>query len=67
MTNTTLALLGGTPAIQVGFKPFNTIGDEEIVAVTDVMRSGVLSGYIGARGEAFMGGPRVRAFEAAAA
>ena len=63
----TLALLGGKPAIQASFKAFNTIGDEEVAAVTEVLRSGVLSGYIGARGEAFMGGPRVRAFEAAAA
>lgn len=67
MTNTTLALFGGTPAVQAGFKAFNTIGNEEITAVTEVLRTGVLSGYIGARGEAFMGGPRVRAFEAAAA
>ena len=67
MTTQTLALFGGTPAIQAGFNPFNTIGAEEVAAVTDVLNSGVLSGYIGARGEAFMGGPRVRAFEAAAA
>ena len=67
MSTPTLALMGGKPAIQASFKAFNTIGDEEVAAVTQVLRSGVLSGYIGARGEAFMGGPRVRAFEAAAA
>ena len=67
MTNPTLALLGGKPAVLAGFKAFNTIGNEEIAAVTEVLRSGVLSGYIGARGEAFMGGPKVKAFEAAAA
>ncbi len=67
MSTTTLALMGGKPAIEASFKAFNTIGDEEVAAVTEVLRSGVLSGYIGARGEAFMGGPRVRAFEAAAA
>ena len=67
MSTPTLALLGGKPAIEVTFKAFNTIGDEEVAAVTEVLRSGLLSGYIGARGEAFMGGPRVRAFEAAAA
>ena len=67
MTTQTLALLGGKPAIQIGFKAFNTIGKEELTAVTEVLETGVLSGYIGARGEAFMGGPRVRAFEAAAA
>lgn len=67
MTTQTLALLGGKPAIQISFKAFNTIGKEELIAVTAVLETGVLSGYIGARGEAFMGGPRVRAFEAAAA
>ncbi len=67
MYTPTLALMGGKPAIDASFKAFNTIGDEEVAAVTEVLRSGVLSGYIGARGEAFMGGPRVRAFEAAAA
>jgi perosamine synthetase len=67
MTTATLAMLGGTPAINTSFKPFNTIGQEELTAVTAVLHSGVLSGYIGARGEAFMGGPQVRAFEAAAA
>lgn len=67
MTTQTLALLGGKPAIQIGFKAFNTIGKEELTAVTAVLETGVLSGYIGAKGEAFMGGPRVRAFETAAA
>ena len=67
MTQDKLALLGGTPAIQTAFTPFNTIGEEELAAATEVIRSGVLSGYIGAPGEAFMGGPKVRAFEATAA
>lgn len=67
MSTSKLAIVGGKPSIQVGFKPFNTIGDEEVKVVTDVLRSGVLSGYIGARGEAFMGGPRVKTFESAAA
>ena len=66
MTQDKLALLGGTPAIQTAFTPFNTIGEEELAAATEVIRSGVLSGYIGAPGEAFMGGPKVRAFEATA-
>lgn len=67
MNTQTLALLGGTPAVQTHFKPFNTIGEEELAAATAVIRSGVLSAYIGAPGAAFMGGPRVRAFEDAAA
>jgi perosamine synthetase len=67
MNTQTLALLGGPPAVQTHFKPFNTIGEEELAAATEVIRSGVLSAYIGAPGAAFMGGPRVRAFEDAAA
>ena len=68
MNNDQLALFGGVPTIsKKTFKPFNTIGQEELDAVTGVMRSGVLSAYIGARGEAFMGGPQVRSLEAAAA
>lgn len=67
MSNEPLALFGGRPAIQGSFKPFNTIGAEELEAASQVIRSGVLSGYIGAPGEGFMGGPRVRAFEAQAA
>jgi perosamine synthetase len=67
VTNETLAILGGRPAIQGTFKRFNTIGEEELAAATSVIRTGVLSAYIGAPGEAFMGGPSVRAFEAQAA
>ncbi len=60
----TLALLGGTPAVrQLPAHP-SLLGDADIEAVTQVMRGGVLSGYIGAPGQAFMGGERVRAFEA---
>ena len=67
MTKESLAMLGGTSAITRRFKPFNTIGQEELDAASEVIRSGVLSGYIGAPGEAFLGGPKVRAFESAAA
>ena len=64
---TRLALYGGTPLIDRPFARYNTIGDEEIAAVTEVMRSGVLSAYIGAPGEYFMGGEQVRALEDEAA
>ena len=43
------------------------MGEDDVAAASAVIRSGVLSGYIGAPGEAFMGGPRVRALEAQAA
>ena len=62
-----LALLGGTPVIDAPLAPFRSVGEEEAQAAAQVVRGGVLSAYIGAAGEAFMGGPAVRAFEAKAA
>lgn len=62
-----LALLGGQRLIDAPLTPFNTIGEDDIAAAVEVMRSGVLSAYLGAPGPGFMGGPRVRALEAAAA
>lgn len=59
----TLALLGGDPSIVDPLTPFESVGEDEVVAATRVIRSGVLSGYIGAPGEAFLGGREVRAFE----
>jgi dTDP-4-amino-4,6-dideoxygalactose transaminase len=58
-----LAIRGGTPAVTRPLKPYASIGEEERLAVDQVMRDGVLSGYIGAWGEAFDGGPVVRRFE----
>ena len=43
--------------------PYRSIGEEERMAVDAVMRSGLLSGYVGAWCEAFDGGPVVREFE----
>ncbi len=45
------------------FQRYNPIGDEERMAVKRVMESGVLSAYIGAWGQDFLGGPEVQAFE----
>src|SRR5262245_52842389 len=59
-----LALLGGAPSIRRPLRPYSSIGEEERVAVDAVMRTGVLSGYVGAWCEAFYGGPMVRDFEA---
>lgn len=67
MTSNALALLGGAPSIAQPLALFNTIGDDDISAAVEVLKSGVLSAYIGAPGAGFMGGPRVRALEAAAA
>lgn len=59
----TLAILGGRPAISRPMTPAPAMDEHDVQAVTSVIRDGVLSGYIGAPGEAFLGGPRVRAFE----
>lgn len=62
-----LALFGGAPVIASPLPPFHSVGEEEAQAAAEVVRGGVLSAYIGAPGEFFMGGPRVRAFEEQAA
>lgn len=67
MTNERLALHGGTPVISTPLASFKSIGEDEVAVVSDVIRSGVLSAYIGAPGPGFMGGQRVRQFERQAA
>lgn len=59
-----LALLGGNPVIDTPLAPYNRIGAAERKAVLDALESGVLSGYIGAPGPEFEGGPKVRELEA---
>jgi perosamine synthetase len=43
----TLAMFGGKPAVDGGLRRFNTIGNKEMAAVTNAMRNGPLSGYLG--------------------
>ncbi len=62
-----LALHGGTPVIGGPLESFKSMGPEEEAAAVRVVRSGVLSAYIGAPGDGFMGGTEVRAFERKAA
>jgi perosamine synthetase len=64
MNDNTLALFGGKPVITEPLPHPNLLGDADVAAAIEVIRGQVLSGYIGAPGEAFMGGPKVRAFEA---
>lgn len=45
--------------------PHNTIGREEIAACTRVLKSGILSDYVGRAGEKFLGGKEVKKLEAA--
>ena len=63
----TLAIYDGSPIISVPFPPYSSLGDEEITAANRVLRSGVLSAFIGASGSGFYGGPEVLALEKAAA
>jgi perosamine synthetase len=58
-----LALLGGPPEIDKPLTPYNSIGSKEAAAVAKVIDSGVLSGFIGAPGAGFLGGPQVRSLE----
>jgi perosamine synthetase len=60
-----LAIHGGTPVRSRPFPPQNTIGEEEKRAVMEVLDSGNLSQFLGEWSEDFLGGPRVRAAEAA--
>lgn len=62
-----LAIHGGPPTIPFELETFNSMGEEEVEAASRVIRSGVLSAYIGASGDAFLGGKEVRAFEQQAA
>ena len=59
-----LALFGGPKIITKPFRPYNPIGKEEVAAATAVIKSGVLSKYIGAWHPDFLGGPKVKEFEA---
>lgn len=61
----TLALLGGKPTLERPLAPYNSMGEEEVVALARVARSGKLSCFIGAWCDDFDGGPEIRAFEKA--
>ncbi|MCE9599000.1 MAG: DegT/DnrJ/EryC1/StrS family aminotransferase [Spirochaetia bacterium] len=58
-----LAIFGGPAVIQQPFQRFNEIGAEEEAAVLSVLRSGVLSQFIGVWAPDFFGGPRVQQLE----
>jgi len=60
-----LAILGGAKSIRKVFDRHNSIGNEEIDAVVDVMKSGVLSKFLGAWDPDFFGGKKILQFEKA--
>lgn len=64
-TDTHLAINGGGKVIDTPFKRYNPIGTEEVEAATAVVRSGVLSQFIGCWDPDFYGGPKVQEFERA--
>lgn len=64
MSISKLALFGGSKVIDREFKRYNSIGQEEIDAVTKVVASGNLSQFLGCWDKDFFGGPMVKAFEA---
>jgi perosamine synthetase len=67
MSKELLAINGGVPVIGTRLASFKSIGEDEVSVVSEVIRGGVLSAYIGAPGSGFMGGTKVREFEKEAA
>ena len=62
-----LAINGGSKTINKKFAPYNSLGEEERLAVDKVMRSGVLSQFLGVWHKDFYGGTKVQEFEKMAA
>ena len=58
-----LALFGGTHSIEVPLNYYSSLGQEETLAVAEVMASGRLSEFIGAYCDEFYGGPLIQEFE----
>ena len=63
MKNLLPAILGGEKLRKIPLASRTTIGPEEKKAVMEVMDSDVLSAFIGAPGEKFLGGDKVLEFE----
>jgi perosamine synthetase len=63
MKKSTLAIHGGEKTIKTSLPIYNTIGVEEIKATEKVLKSGVLSQYLGSWHDDFYGGPKVQEFE----
>jgi perosamine synthetase len=60
-----LAIRGGAPVLEKPLPPFYNVGKREKAAAMRVLDEGLLSDFIGAPGEHFLGGPRVRSLERA--
>lgn len=58
-----LAILGGEPVRKKPFPQYPIIGEEEIIAVNEVLKRGHLSSFGASRGPEFLGGRKIREFE----
>ena len=58
-----LAINGGDKIRTTLFPPYDVIGKEEEAAAVEVIRSGILSKFLGCWEDDFYGGPQVRALE----
>ena len=58
-----LAIFGGSPVRTKPFPSYQTLDEREEEAVAEVIRDGVISDYIGAKGPFFLGGKKVRELE----
>ncbi|KKL81834.1 hypothetical protein LCGC14_1990810, partial [marine sediment metagenome] len=58
-----LAILGGKPVRTKPFPPYQTLDEKEERAVVRVIRDGVISDFIGAKGPFFNGGKKVKELE----
>jgi dTDP-4-amino-4,6-dideoxygalactose transaminase len=63
MNKSTLAIHGGEKTIEISLPIYNSIGSEEVKAVEEVVKGGVLSQYLGYWHNDFYGGPKVQEFE----
>lgn len=62
-----LAILGGKPTKATPFRLAHFLGRKDVKAVTDILKKGPLSDFIGAPGPFFLGGKHVRSLERAVA
>ena len=58
-----LAVFGGEPVRTKPFPTYMTFDKKEELAVTEVIRDGVISDFIGAKGPFFLGGKKVKELE----
>ena len=58
-----LAINGGIKTIDRKLSVYNTMGQEEVEAASEIVKTGILSDFVGAPGGKFLGGENVKAFE----